>query len=256
MSEGQSQRSVALSLQHRQEAEVAATEERERVAAETAAMATRAARLTMMELAAARPEVEAAAVADAARTVAAELKALRVSSTDSSVSADDDRDNELKLAREAAREQAVLRAGGRDGRVPDGGGSPDRRGRAGGWVDGDHDLYRRRDSPSPDRYHGHHGIQAIVRDVGPSDGWPTLTKTNYVEWAVVMRVRLQVRHMWEAVRYGDVDYYEDRRALDALMAAITSEMQFSLSKKWTAKEAWDAIATARIGSDRARKTTL
>jgi hypothetical protein len=25
----------------------------------------------------------------------------------------------------------------------------------------------------------------------------------------VMRVRLQVRHMWEAVRYGDVDYYED-----------------------------------------------
>jgi hypothetical protein len=33
-------------------------------------------------------------------------------------------------------------------------------------------------------------------------------------------------------------------------------MQFSLSKKRTAKEAWDAIATARIGSDRARKTTL
>jgi hypothetical protein len=33
-------------------------------------------------------------------------------------------------------------------------------------------------------------------------------------------------------------------------------MQFSLSKKWTAKEAWDAIAAARIDSDRARKTTL
>jgi hypothetical protein len=39
------------------------------------------------------------------------------------------------------------------------------------------------------------------------------------EWAAVMRVRLQVRHMWEAVRYGDVDYHEDRRALDALIAA-------------------------------------
>jgi hypothetical protein len=38
---------------------------------------------------------------------AAELKALRASSTDSSVFADDDRDNELKLAREAAREQAA-----------------------------------------------------------------------------------------------------------------------------------------------------
>jgi hypothetical protein len=99
MSEGQSQRSVVLSAQHRQEAKVAA--------AETAATAARAARLVMEELAAARAEVEAAAAADAARAVAAELKALRASSTDSSISADDDRDNELKLARKAAREQAV-----------------------------------------------------------------------------------------------------------------------------------------------------
>jgi hypothetical protein len=38
---------------------------------------------------------------------AVELEALRASSTDSSVSADDDRDNELKLAREAAWEQAA-----------------------------------------------------------------------------------------------------------------------------------------------------
>jgi hypothetical protein len=99
-------------------------------------------------------------------------------------------------------------------------------------------------------------IQAIVRDVGPGGGWPTLTKTNYVEWAAVVRVRLQVRHMWEAVRYDDVDYYEDRRTLDALVAAVSPELQFSLFKKRTAKEAWDAIAAARIGSDRARKITL
>jgi hypothetical protein len=219
MSEGQSRRSVASSVQHQQEAEVAAAEERERAAAETAATAARAARLAMAELAAARAEVEAAAAADAARAAAAELKTLRASSTGNSVSADDDRDNEFKLAREAAREQAAQweaahpqgccggsldergRPGGapgrgaRRGRVPDGGGSPDRRGRAGGWVDGDRSLYRRRGSPSPDRYHGHHGIQAIVRDVGPGGGWPTLIKTNYVEWAAVMRVRLQVRHM-------------------------------------------------------------
>jgi hypothetical protein len=228
MSEGPSRRSIASSVLHRQEAEVAAAEERERAAAETAVTAARAAKLAMAELAAAREEVEAAAAADAARAAAAELKALRASSTSSSVSADDDRDNELKLAREAAREQAAQWAAAH----PQGG-------RAGGWVDGDRGLYRWRGPPSPDRYHGHHGIQAIVRDVGPGGGWPTLTKTNYVEWAAVMRVRLQVRHMWEAVRYGDVDYYEDRRALDALIAAVPSEMQFSLSKKRTAKEAWD-----------------
>jgi hypothetical protein len=143
-----------------------------------------------------------------------ELKALRASSTGSSVSADDDRDNEVKLAREAAWGQVAQwaaahpqgrRGGSSDGRgcassapgggthggrVPDGGGSPDRRGRAGGWVDGDRGLSRRCGSASPDRYHGHHGIRAIVRDVGPGGGWPTLTKINYVEWAAVMRVRL------------------------------------------------------------------
>jgi hypothetical protein len=59
----------------------------------------------MAELAVAR--TEAAAAADAARAAAAELKALRASSTGSSVSADDDRDNELKLTRDAAREQAA-----------------------------------------------------------------------------------------------------------------------------------------------------
>jgi hypothetical protein len=62
--------------------------------------------------------------------------------------------------------------------------------------------------------------------------------------------------MWEAVWYGGVDYYEDRWALDALIAAVPPEMQFSLSKKRTAKEAWDVIAATRIGSDRAHKTTL
>ena len=96
----------------------------------------------------------------------------------------------------------------------------------------------------------------MVRDVGPGGGWPILTKTNYVEWAAVMRVRLQVRHMWDAVQYDGVDYDEDRRALDALIAAVPPEMQFSLSQKETAKEAWDAITAARIGSDRARKSTL
>jgi hypothetical protein len=30
--------------------------------------------------------------------------------------------------------------------------------------------------------------------------------------------------MWEAVRYGDIDYYEDRRVLDALIAVVLSEM--------------------------------
>jgi hypothetical protein len=62
--------------------------------------------------------------------------------------------------------------------------------------------------------------------------------------------------MWEAVHYGNVDYYEDRRALDALIVAVLPEMQILLSKKRTAKEVWDTIFAACIGSDCVRKTTL
>jgi hypothetical protein len=60
-------------------AEVVVAEERERVA-----------------------EVEAAAAVNAACAAVPELEALRANSIGSSVSADDDRDNELKLTREAA----------------------------------------------------------------------------------------------------------------------------------------------------------
>jgi hypothetical protein len=63
--------------------------------------------LAVAELAAARAEVKAAAAVDAARTAAAELKVLHDNSTSSSVSADGGTDDELKRAREAAREQAA-----------------------------------------------------------------------------------------------------------------------------------------------------
>jgi hypothetical protein len=86
------------------------------VAADTAATAARAARLAMAEL--------AAAAADLARAAAAELDALRSSSISSSVSVDGGTDDELKLAREAAQEQATQWAAvhhqGRSGGSPDG----------------------------------------------------------------------------------------------------------------------------------------
>jgi hypothetical protein len=94
-------------VQHRQEAKVVVVEKRERAAAEIAATVARVARVAMAELAAARAEVEVAAAVDAANVVATELEALRDSSISSSVSADGGTDDELKLAREAAREQAA-----------------------------------------------------------------------------------------------------------------------------------------------------
>jgi hypothetical protein len=63
--------------------------------------------LAMAELAVARAEVKAAAAVDAARTATAELKVLHDNSTSISVSVDGGTDDELKRAREAAREQAA-----------------------------------------------------------------------------------------------------------------------------------------------------
>jgi hypothetical protein len=214
-------------------------------------------------LAAARAEAEAEAAEDAARAAEVEVETLR-SSINGSIAGDITADRELEeLARGRARERAERWAaahlhgggGGPRDRVP-ANGNPDGRGRAGGSPEPARGPRRQRGSPSPNRRHDHHGVQTVVRDLGPGGGWPTLYKTNYIEWAAVMRVRLQVRHMWEAVRYGDGDYDEDQRPLDALIAVVLPELQFSLSQKRTAKEAWDAIAAARIGSDRARKSTL
>ena len=61
--------------------------------------------------------------------------------------------------------------------------------------------------------------------------------------------------MWDVVGYGDADFDEDRRALEALLAAVPTEMH-SLANTRAAKDAWDTIAAARIGSNRARRSTL
>jgi hypothetical protein len=142
MSEGQSQ-----PLQ----AEVTVVEERERAATETATTAVRTKRLAMVKLATARAEVEVATTTDASRVVGVELEALRGNSISSSVSANGGTDDELKLARETTRKQiaqwATTHPQGCGGCSPDGhehvsNGSPDRRRCVGGWVDGDHSLYR------------------------------------------------------------------------------------------------------------------
>jgi hypothetical protein len=83
-----------------------------------------------------------------------------------------------------------------------------------------------------------------------------LTKTNYAEWSSMIKVKLEARRMWNIVRLGDASHHEDRQALEVLLSAVPPEMIPALPGKATAKDTWDAIATARIGSDRVRKSTL
>jgi hypothetical protein len=56
--------------------------------------------------------------------------------------------------------------------------------------------------------------------VAPPRNFPVLTKTNYYDWAALMRVMLQVRGLWDTVIVGMTDYMEDRLALEVITKAV------------------------------------
>lgn len=87
---------------------------------------------------------------------------------------------------------------------------------------------------------------------GSGMAWPTLTRTNYNSWSLLMKVILQVRHLWDVIDTGVGDFDDDRMALEAILRAVPQEMIPMLAVKDTAKEAWDAIKTIRVGADRVR----
>jgi hypothetical protein len=95
--------------------------------------------------------------------------------------------------------------------------------------------------------------QQVVRKIGvrPAN-WPLLTKTNYTEWALIMKIKLQARNLWEAIEPGDVTLQENRMVLDAITSAVPQEMLASLAVKAIAAEAWEAVRSLRIGSEAVR----
>ena len=195
----------------------------ERAAAAAAAAEHRAQRLAAAEAAAAQAQQAAEAAAAAARNAAATAAALRREL----VEEDPPRDRRPFPRRSPERERRQTRSPDRD--------QDRRRGRARGR------------SPV---------IQTVYKDSGASSTWPMLNKTNYHEWASIMKLKLQARQLWDAIEYQDLPYHEDRRTVEAIIAAVPQEMQMPLSEKGSAKEAWDSIAAARIGVDRVRRATL
>ena len=118
----------------------------------------------------------------------------------------------------------------------------------------------RRRSPLPpprrSRHRDHGGrevvVERVVKEVG-SGKYPTLTRTNYAEWSLLMKVMLQARGLWDAIEYGAANFQEDRMALEAILHAVPPEMMSGLAVKRTSQEAWEAVRAMRVGSDRVRK---
>ena len=45
-------------------------------------------------------------------------------------------------------------------------------------------------------------IERIIREGSSSSNWPQLTRTNYHEWSLRMKLKMQARHLWDAVEYN------------------------------------------------------
>ncbi|CAN6164510.1 unnamed protein product [Urochloa humidicola] len=97
-------------------------------------------------------------------------------------------------------------------------------------------------------------VLCVVREISGAANWPMLTKTNYTQWSLVIKVKMKARNLWEAIEPGGVSPQEDCMALDAITSAVPSEMVASLAAKATALEAWNAVKDRRVGSDQVQRT--
>jgi hypothetical protein len=62
-----------------------------------------------------------------------------------------------------------------------------------------------------------------VASAGPTN-YPLLMKTNYNDWMLLMKIKLEARLLWTAVDLGDVDFQVDCMALDAICSAVPPEL--------------------------------
>jgi hypothetical protein len=80
-------------------------------------------------------------------------------------------------------------------------------------------------------------VQRFIKESGGSTTRLMLTETNYNDWSLLMKVKIQPRQLWDAAEFDDAEFHEDWLALDALLASVPSEVVSSLTDKLTAKDA-------------------
>ncbi|CAD6341779.1 unnamed protein product [Miscanthus lutarioriparius] len=84
--------------------------------------------------------------------------------------------------------------------------------------------------------------------------WPVLTRSNYQGWASHIQCNLEGLNLWEAIEKGEkADRRQDRLALGSMLRGVPTEMHSMLLNKKSAKEAWEAIKTMRLGADRVKE---
>jgi hypothetical protein len=59
-------------------------------------------------------------------------------------------------------------------------------------------------------------MEHVVERAALASNIPILFKTNYADWAAVIRFMVQARGLWDAVNIDTMDFTEDHMALEAL----------------------------------------
>jgi hypothetical protein len=72
---------------------------------------------------------------------------------------------------------------------------------------------------------------------------------NYIEWTLIIKIKLQARNLSEAIEPGDVMLQEDQMVLDTITNAVPQEMLALLAVKKIVVEAWEAVRSLQIGSE-------
>jgi len=83
--------------------------------------------------------------------------------------------------------------------------------------------------------------------------WPMLSRTNYQEWSAHVQCNLEAMYLWDAVETDKVERRRDRLALGAMIRGMPPEMHSMLLNKKSAKEAWEAIKSMRLGAERVKE---
>lgn len=120
---------------------------------------------------------------------------------------------------------------------------------------------RRHPSLSPTPRRGRRGAEVIIRrtvkETGASVQYPTLTRSNYQEWAMLMQVNMEAQGIWYAIEPEEddvIEYRDDRLAMAAILRSVPPEMLSTLRGKRTAQAAWEAVKTIRVGVQRVRES--
>jgi hypothetical protein len=96
-------------------------------------------------------------------------------------------------------------------------------------------------------------VEQVVERMAPLGNYPMLAKTNYFDWAALMKVMLQARNLWDVVSTGAGSFVDDWNALEVISKAVPPELMGVVASKATARDAWDMLWVRNIGVDRVRK---